>query len=362
VPKALELAAPAVVYLALGALACLAANLSFGQQDSKSPALDEGADRSARLVANAKSEGSLSLYASMAEKDLIRLVSEFERRYGIKVKVWRSGKNNVLRRAVTEARAGRFEVDVVHNPSPEMELLHRERLLQEVRSPYQRELIPEAVAPHREWAGPRVYIFVQAYNTNRVTPEELPKTFGDLLDPRWKGRIAIEAKEQEWFFTLVREMGGEAGLKFFRDLVARNGLTVRNGNALLNNLVVAGEIPFALTLYSYLPEQSRQSGAPINWIALAPTVAYTDGIGVMKRAPHPHAAVLFYDFVLSDGQTLLAELNHVISHRRNEPYLRRFRLRFIEIDAVLADYDRWTKIFEDTLYGRGAVSSPTALQ
>src|ERR1700704_6884433 len=117
--------------LGLGALACLAASLSFGQQDSKSPALDEGADRSARLVANARREGSLLLYASMAEKDLIRLVSEFERRYGIKVKVWRSGKNNVLRRAGTEARAGRFGVEVVHNPSQKMEL-HRERLLQEV--------------------------------------------------------------------------------------------------------------------------------------------------------------------------------------------------------------------------------------
>jgi ABC-type Fe3+ transport system substrate-binding protein len=347
---------------ALFLLACAAGTAAFAQREPPSPALDEGADRSARLLAGAKREGSLSLYASLAEKDLIRLVSEFERRYSIKVNVWRSGKNNVLRRAVTEARAGRFEVDVVHNPSPEMELLHRERLLQEVRSPYQRELIPEAVAPHREWAGPRVYIFVQAYNTNRVTPEELPKTFKDLLHPRWKGRIAIEAKEQEWFFTLVREMGEEAGLKFFRELVARNGLTVRNGNALLNNLVVAGEVPLALTLYSYLPEQSRRSGAPINWIALAPTVAYTDGIGVMRRAPHPHAAVLFYDFVLSDGQTLLAELNHVISHRRNEPYLRRFRLKFIELDAVLADYDRWTRIFEDTLYGRGAVSSPAAPQ
>ncbi len=348
---------------ALGALACLLANLSFGQpQGSGSAALYEGADRSARLVANAKREGVLSLYASMAEKDLMRLTSEFERRYGIKVNVWRSGKNNVLRRAITEARAGRFEADVVHNPSPEMELLHRERLLQEVRSPYQRELIPEAVAPHREWAGPRVYIFVQAYNTSKVKTEELPKTFKDLLDPRWKGRIAVEAKEQEWFFTLVREMGEEAGLKFFRELVARNGLVVRNGNALLNNLVVAGEIPLALTLYSYLPEQSRRSGAPINWLALEPTIAYTDGVGVMKRAPHPHAAVLFYDFVLSDGQALLAELNHVVSHRRNEPYLRKFALKFIDLDAVLADYDRWTKIYEDTIYGRGDGVSARASQ
>jgi iron(III) transport system substrate-binding protein len=194
-----------------------------------------------------------------------------------------------------------------------------------------------------------------------VKSGELPKTFRDLLDPRWKGRIAVEAKEQEWFFTLVREMGEENGMKFFRELVATNGLTVRNGNALLNNLVVAGEIPLALTLYSYLPEQSKRSGAPIDWFALKPTVAYTDGIGVMKRAPHPHAAVLFYDFVLSDGQALLAELNHVISHRRNERNLRKFDLKFIELDAVLADYDRWTKIFEDTIYGRSAgVSAPTA--
>jgi iron(III) transport system substrate-binding protein len=336
---------------ALLLLACAAGSAAFAQG---SPALDEGAGRSARLEANARREGSLTVYASMAEKDLIRLVSAFERRYGIKVNVWRSGKNNVLRRAVDEARAGRFDVDVVHNPSPEMELLHRERLLQEVRSPYQLELIPEAVAPHREWAGPRVYVFVQAYNTGKVKREELPKTFADLLDPRWKGKIAIEAKEQEWFYTLVHEMGEEAGIAFFRELVAKNGLTVRNGNALLNNLVVAGDIPLALTLYSYLPEQSRRAGAPIDWIALKPTIAYTDGIGVMRRAPHPNAAVLFYDFVLSDGQQLLAELNHVVSHRRNQAYLRQFDLKFIDVAAVLADYDRWTRIYEDTIYGREA--------
>src|SRR5258705_3286995 len=91
---------------ALSLLACAAGTAAFAQPPSA--ALDEGADRSARLVANAKREGSLSLYASMAEKDLIRLVAEFERRYAIKVKVWRSGKNNVLRRAVTEARARLF--------------------------------------------------------------------------------------------------------------------------------------------------------------------------------------------------------------------------------------------------------------
>ena len=293
----------------------------------------------------------VNLYSSMAEKDLRRLVAEFERRQGVKVNVWRSGKSNVLRRAVTEARAGRFEADVVHNPSPEMELLHRERLLQEVRSPYQRELIPEAVAPHREWAGPRIYIFVQAYNTNRVTPEELPKTFRDLLDPRWKGRIAVEAKEQEWFFTLVQAMGEAEGLKYFRALAA-NGLQVRMGNALLTNLVVAGDVPFALTLYSYLPDQAKRAGAPIDWIALAPTIAATDAVGIAAQAPHPKLARELYDFMLGEGQALMAEMGHVVSHRRISPELERFKLTFIDPAAVIADYDRWTKLFEDTIYNR----------
>src|SRR5258706_4394499 len=93
---------------ALFLLACAAGTAAFAQPPS--PALDEGADRSARLVANAKREGSLSLYASMAEKDLIRLVSEFERRYAIKVKVWRSGKNNVRQRAGTKGPARRFSM------------------------------------------------------------------------------------------------------------------------------------------------------------------------------------------------------------------------------------------------------------
>src|SRR5438132_5418099 len=153
-----------------------------------------------------------------------------------------------------------------------MEALHNEKLLRRMDSSRLAELIPQAVAAHREWAGPRVYIFVQAYNTRLVSKAELPKTYADLLQPRWKGRIAIEGKEQEWFYTVVQAMGEAQGLKLFRKLAA-NGLQVRMGNALLTNLVTAGDVPFALTLYSYLPEQAKRAGAPIDWIALAPTIA-----------------------------------------------------------------------------------------
>ena len=293
----------------------------------------------------------VNVYSSMAEKDVRRLVTEFERRHGVKVNLWRSGKNRVLERVLREARGGHYEVDVIHNPSPEMEALHNEKLLARLDSPRLAELIPQAVAPHREWAGPRVYIFVQAYNTAKVKADELPRSYGDLLDPRWKGRIAIEGKEQEWFYTLVQAMGEAEGLKFFRQLAA-NGLQVRLGNALLTNLVVAGDVPFALTLYSYLPEQQRRAGAPINWLALAPTIAATDAVGVAARAPHRREAELFYDFMLGEGQSLMAQMGHVISHRRNAAELERYPLKFIDPSAVIRDYDRWTKIFEDTIHNR----------
>ncbi|TMH44063.1 MAG: extracellular solute-binding protein, partial [Betaproteobacteria bacterium] len=200
------------------------------------------------LSASAWAQPVVNVYSSMAEKDVRQLVAEFERRHGIKVNLWRSGKNRVLERVLREARGGRYEVDVIHNPAPEMEALHNEKLLRRMDSSRLADLIPQAVARHREWAGPRVYIFVQAYNTRVVDKAELPKTYRDLLAPRWKGRVAIEGKEQEWFYTLVQAMGEAQGLEFFRALAA-NGLQVRLGNALLTNLVVAGDVPFALTLY-----------------------------------------------------------------------------------------------------------------
>jgi len=304
------------------------------------------------LLASALASGQeVNLYSSMADKDLRTLVAEFERRSGIKVNVWRSGKNRVLQRVISESRAGRYEVDVIHNPSPEMEALHREKLLKPVDSALHQQLIPQAVAPHREWAGPRVYIFVQAYNTRQVSKAEVPKSYADLLAPRWKGRIAIEGKEQEWFFTLVQSMGEAQGLKYFRALAA-NGLQVRMGNALLTNMVIAGDVPLALTLYSYLPDQAKRKGAPIDWITLTPTIAATDAVGIAARAPHPELAQKLYDFMLSDGQALMAEMGHVVSHRRMAPELERLKLTFIDPAAVIADYDRWTKIFEDTINNR----------
>jgi iron(III) transport system substrate-binding protein len=314
----------------------------------------EGVDRTQQLIAGAQKEGFLRFYTSMAEKDSNRLVAAFEKQYGVKVQVWRSGKDKVLQRTIAEAKAGRNEVDFVLNPSPEMEALRNERLLQRVVSPVQKDLIAAALPVHSEWTGMRVYVYAQSYNTRSVSKEELPKTFYDLLDPKWRGRLGIEVKQQEWFYTLVQAMGEEKGLKFFRDLVATQAVSLRTGNSSLNGMVISGDVPLAINVYSYLPEQAKSDGAPIDYITLSPCIAYTDGIAVTKKAPHPYAATLFYDFLLTKGQMIVAENKAITTHQRDEANLAKFNPLFMDAAKVLQSDEKWIKIFKDTLQNRAS--------
>jgi iron(III) transport system substrate-binding protein len=225
-------------------------------------AMYEGADRAQRLAEGAKKEGVVVIYTSAPPDDMAVLSASFEKKHGVKLQVWRASSEKVVQRAVTEARAGRFEADIIETNGPDIEALQREKLLQEVRSPHLADLISGAIPPHREWLSMRLNIWVAAYNTKLVKKEELPKTYEDLAHPRWKGRLGIEGGDANWFSGVVKQMGEDKGLKVFRDIVAANGISVRVGHTLLTNLVVAGEIPMALTVYNYRVEQIKARGAP----------------------------------------------------------------------------------------------------
>lgn len=329
--------------------AVLAAALPVLAQDA-SLLLYDGPDRTQKLVAAAQKEGTLTLYTSIAEKDLPPLLGGFEKKYGIKVKVWRGGTDKVLQRTLTEAAARRHEVDAIHFGAPELEALHREKILQPVKSPLFNELIKGALPAHREWVSTLLSVWVQAYNTNLVKKEDLPKTYQDLLDPKWKGKLGIEAKVQEWYSTVVLDMGEEKGRKFFQDLVARNGMSVRQGHSLLNNMVGAGEVPLALTVYNYMPEQARRKGAPIDWFVLEPAVARANGIGIARRAPHPNAALLFYDYLLSaEAQKLLVEMDYVPTNARVSSPLKNLRINMVDPTVTLDQLDKWSRAYEEVL-------------
>jgi iron(III) transport system substrate-binding protein len=238
---------------------------------------------------------------------------------------------------------------VVETNGPELESLHREKILQEVKSPFLSDLIEPALLPHHEWVGTRLNIFAIAYNTGRVKKAELPKTYQDLLNPKWKGKLGIEAEDLDWFAGVVSDMGEAKGTKLFRDIVATNGISVRKGHTLLANLVASGEVPMALTAYNYKVEQMKNKGAPIDWFTIAPAIARPNGVGVTRHAPHPNAAVLFYDFMISDAQPILLARDFVPTSKKVDTQLNKMPIKFVDPKVVLDENDKWSKLYEEII-------------
>jgi iron(III) transport system substrate-binding protein len=275
------------------------------------------------------------------------VLDAFTKKYGIKVKMWRSGGENILRRVLTEARAGRFEADIAETSAPQIEALHREKMLQQVRSPYHADLMPQAIPGHREWVGTVLKAYIQAYNTEKVKKEELPKSYEDLLDPKWKGRLGIEAEDGHWFAVLRQELGQEKTEKLFRNIVATNGISVRKGHTLLTILVGSGEVPLALTIYDNLPEPLKQKGAPIEAFIIPPAIAEFGALGMLRQAPHPHAAVLFYDFMINEGQQIMSKLSYIPTSNKIESPLKKLPLKFIDPALYLDKNEQWTQTYDE---------------
>jgi iron(III) transport system substrate-binding protein len=334
-------------------LPALAALLSSARAAETALLTATDADRAQKLEAAAKQEASFTLYTSIAAKDLAPLVTPFEKRYGIKVNIWRASGDTVLNRVITEQRGRQFAVDAVHISSPELEALRRERLLQPVSSPFMKNLVEGAVPEHHEWVSTLLSVWVQAYNTNLVQKSEVPKTYQDLLDPKWKGKLGYEAENIEWFTTVAGALGGDDGVQFFRKLVESNGLSIRKGHSLLNNLVVAGEVPLALTLYNYMPAQAKAQGAPIDWFVLEPAVARANGIGIAKEAQKPNAAALFVDYMLSDGQKILTTLDYVPVSKAVESPLPPVKMKIVDPAEKLDSGEKWERLYQQIVLKGG---------
>jgi iron(III) transport system substrate-binding protein len=311
----------------------------------------QGVDRAQRLIQGAKQEGELMIYSSLPSEDSTALTEAFEKQYGIKAKVWRSSSEGVLQRIVAENKAKRFEADIIVMAGSGMEPLHREKLLQEVKSPAIADLVPQAVPAHREWLPIYLNGFVQAYNTNLIKKDSLPKTWADLRKPEWKGKLAVEGEDYDWFAEVVLSLGEAEGLKLFRDIVATNGISLRSGHTLLANLIVAGEVPLGLTLYNFGPEQLKDKGAPIDWFLIPPAIARPVGMGVAKTAPHPNAAVLFLDFSIGDAQALLASRKFITVAKKIEHPFLKGPVKIIDSGQMLDQADKWRDLYQKTIRG-----------
>jgi iron(III) transport system substrate-binding protein len=341
---------------ALAALALpLVARAQTGGGDSPHKAIYmyQGADREARLAGEAKKQREVVMYTSLNLKDSVPLTDAFEKKTGIKVNLWRASSEKVLQRAVTEARAGRFACDIIETNGPEMEACYREKLLEEFYSPHFKDLPAAAFPRHRHYVADRFNFFTIGYNTNLVKPEEVPNAYADLVNPRWAGRVGLEGSDVDWFGAVVKSMGEQKGLEFFRKL-AEMKPQIRTGHTLMAELVASGEIPLAATLYNHNVERLSVKGAPIKWKAIPPTFGRPNAIGVARHAPHPDAAMVFVDFMLSrDGQTILKQRNRVPASLSVDTHLNKFPFQMIDPVITLDENEKWEKVWSE-LFLKGA--------
>ena len=312
----------------LGVLAVVAGSCSFGLAATTDP-----------LIEGAKREGEVVYYASMNLSEANSLITEFEKRYPfVKVKLQRSGSEKLLTRVLTEARARKNFADVIQTVEFSMHLFSRGGILARYM-PQANSLYPKEFKEEGFWTTVYYNAYVTAYNTKLVASRALPKTYEDLLDPRWKDKLMIENTKADWFAGMLQIMGQERGIKYMRAL-AKQQPSPREGHELLAQLVAAGEGFFDINIPAASVERMKERGAPIDWTALGPVPAIMVGIGVSNQAPHPNAAKLFLEFVLSrDGQKLMQTPGRLVARGdlANEQAAMLKQLKIVPVSPGLAE-------------------------
>jgi iron(III) transport system substrate-binding protein len=249
------------------------------------------------LAAAARSEGSLTIYSSMNEQEGLPLWKMFEDAAGVKVNYVRSSDSIILSRIAIENRARQRSWDLAVTTT--VNRLPNDALLQ-FDPPQAQGLIPQARDPNRRWYGVYANYNMPAYNTNLVKRSELPQSYEQFLERKeWAGKIALDDTDDEWLSAIIAYYGEERGKKLLKDMVAVLKPVMVDGHLALARAVGAGEYWLALNNYASLTANVQLSGAPIDFWALDPVALFFGSVGVSAQAPHPKAALLAANFVLS---------------------------------------------------------------
>jgi iron(III) transport system substrate-binding protein len=252
--------------------------------------------KAATLEESARAENEVVLYSSLNNEQIVTLVDAFKKKYpAIKPSFYRGTSERVLQRAITEAKAGRFAVDVLTS------------------------------------AGFQVQLNTMGYNTQLVRALDAPKKYEDLLAPKWKGKIGVNLQDPEWYVNLQRRMGKEKARGFLKALAAQQpGL--RDGHNITAQLLAAGEFHVVTNTYAHIVARIKGQGGPVHYVFDEPVITYVHPTALAKSAPHPNAGKLLMSFILSaDGQKMLRDQGRIPGHRDLDPKV--FSLRQVKLLA-----------------------------
>jgi iron(III) transport system substrate-binding protein len=311
----------------------------------------EGKQRTAKLVELAQEEGGeLELYTSLFPDGEEALADEFGDAYDVDVSVFRGTSEIVVQRLIEESDAGFAGADVVETNGPELVVLNDEGVLEQYESELQGNLVEGSL--YEGWTADRFNKFVISWNTDRVGSGEQPRSWEDLADPRWEGKLALEASDADWYMGLrqyLLDQGrSEPEVDEVLERIARNGRVV-TGHLLVGELLDAGEFDVAASNYKHLVQDSIDEGAPVAMEPFVePVFSRANGVGLVADSPHPAAAILFIDWILTDGQEVLVESN-LDPVRRDLARKATEEEVLIDVQQFVDDQDELTERYEELL-------------
>ena len=265
--------------------------------------------RKTAIEDGARKEGEVIWYTSMSLTDFPKIVGAFEKTVPyVKVRTNRLSQSSIMPKIDTEARAGRFLVDVVASAPMEMWELKQKGHSASYLSPELKAFPSGSFDPQGYWSSTEVTPLVLAFNTTLVRSDEAPRSYQDLLQPKWRGKMNFGSDEYAWYSVVLDGMGKAKGLDFMKAL-ARQQLHIPGGSSIMRlQLMLAGESAVAVAARGRRATEYKEKGAPIDYRLLDPYPGEPNGLALMRRAAHPHASILFIDWMLSEeGQTVLAQ-------------------------------------------------------
>jgi iron(III) transport system substrate-binding protein len=275
-------------------------------------------ERQTTLIREAKKEGRVVWYAPMNREDLRQFTSGFETEYPfLKVDVLTSGPQSLLNRILSEYRAGKYSYDTLNVRSSALYTLKKANAIMRYDTPNRRAL--RAGFYDKEgymnglWASLLVYLF----NAQQISRAQAPKSIEDLLQPKWKGKMGMDQDADDWLAAVLDFYGDDKGKQIVRSLAGQN-LQIRNGRTLVSQLVTAGEFPVQIDAHHHEAVALRKSGAPIDYIFPEPFVPVkaVSSFVLSSQPPHPYAAALLVDFMLSKkGQEIAYRQNRWPAHK-----------------------------------------------
>jgi ABC-type Fe3+ transport system substrate-binding protein len=312
------------------------------------------------LIAAAQKEGQVTWYTTQIINQFGRpAMDAFQKRYGIRVSFVRADSIELAVRMVSEAQAGRPQADAFDGTAT-APAVKRAGLALKWLPDRATQWPPEYRDPEGYWVATNIYVHAPAYNTNLVPKGGEPRTFTDLIDRKWKGRMAwaIHATSSGalgFVGTVLTALGEAPGKAYLREL-ARQDIVALGGSArTVVDQAIAGEYPVVLQVFNHQPVISARRGAPIDWIPMSPAMAVLCVAGVTKDAPHPNAAKLLVDFFVSDeGQKLFRDGDYIPAAPDvppREPALRpdgkSFRGIFFSPEQIDAAMPHWMEVYDE---------------